>query len=437
MDRGLKRGAEGEQEERRSVRPRLQEEMVKSNRRLEEEVRSHAKRQEEVVEELEDRLEQLEQELTVKEQDGEKKEQKIRADNLATKELKENHQTEMQQMKAMLSKQQQKVEAMETFEQSVVETLINPDVVDALETMKKQQQTIVNLERKLKALEDRNKWTNKSVEKKSNDMPAKDNVQNIKRRLLGINITIAKAEPPKDMQKNGQKIPRHTPEIKEVLKNNETNNLSNEPITNVATEVKDALEKTFENGKEKHLIEEFVEDEMGTLIVESPANEMKDEVNKKDTETGTCFLIRESVEDTAEKQTESQAKDEVEMDPNATNGEMEEEETFDPFWFCGPPSEVLLTMNNCSTAEEFLKMKEDQAKEERRKELDDEKKEKLLEVEDEIMKRKTALEEEMRTRQWLADEEENTRKRKRQEEDDCGFCYKRLVHECAEDVLVC
>lgn len=552
MDRGQKRGAEGEQE-RRSVKPRLHEELERSRRKLEEEVRSHARRQEEVVEELEGKLEELEQELEEKEQKGEEQEQRIAANAEAIQELTENQQNEMQELRTELSKGQKKVEAMETFEESVVQTIVNPEMSAALEMMKKQQETIGELERKLNALEAKPKnniLAKKSIPMKPIEMPAKENVQSMKMRLRGINITIAKAEAPKEMQNNVTKIPNElkvesfintnsinlscdstfvkspTADTKKNVSNlktgehlivnsveDETIRVSIKPTANVTKEVeikgeasdlKTEIEKSVENKTtpwaiepetnvtnevesaenvptletdDEHLIEESVEHETITKEVENKedvpnlksnnhlieesvletllrlamiekslrvetANITKYDDSKDASSIITDgHLIEELVEDEAVTLTELDTNNEEQSDKNetevassneeATGLKEIEEEVFDPFWFCGPPSEVLLRMNNCSTAQEFLKMKENQAKEQYRKMLADE---------NEGNKRKREEEEEERkTRQRLEVEEEMTRKRKRDdvEEDDCGQCYRGWVHECFEDVLVC
>merc|ERR1712129_222564 len=90
-------------------------------------------------------------------------------------------------------------------------------------------------------------------------------------------------------------------------------------------------------------------------------------------------------------------KESIEVTLNESENDEDEDDEGDPFWFCGPPSDVLLKMNK---------------------------------VEQETIVRKETKDSKEAVNEG--------RKRKREEGDeDCGDCFKKWVHECLEDISVC
>merc|ERR1719319_1250240 len=99
---------------------------------------------------------------------------------------------------------------------------------------------------------------------------------------------------------------------------------------------------------------------------------------------------------------ETTKKESIEVTLNESESDEEDEDDEgDPFWFCGPPFDILLKMNK---------------------------------VEQETVVRKETKGENKDSKEAINE----GRKRKREEDDeDCGDCFKKWVHECLEDTSVC
>merc|ERR1719319_213479 len=126
------------------------------------------------------------------------------------------------------------------------------------------------------------------------------------------------------------------------------------------------------------------------------------EVEKEEVQKAEATKNNENSENKYEKPQQTNRngtskKESIEVTLNESESDEEDEDDEgDPFWFCGPPSDILLKMNK---------------------------------VEQETVVRKE-------TKGENKDSNEG-RKRKREDDEDCGDCFKKWVHECLEDISVC
>ena len=190
-----------------------------------------------------------------------------------------------------------------------MKTLINPDVGEALDTIKKQQQKIYDLERKLQ--ETRPK-TNKFVES-DKEIPT----GNAMMKLRGINISVVK----------------------------HGNNHNESEFTE--------QEKQKENSIPKNLADFLKTRNIGvSKFTAKPTNDLEEENKVEIGEDDSDEDYSEEEEDWKEKNFEKKDLDneyfkKAEVDENLpaealTLKELDdqeaEEEDFNPFWFCGPPA---------------------------------------------------------------------------------------------------
>merc|ERR1712129_322983 len=267
---------------------------------------------------------------------------------------------EKNEMAAKVEEKLKTVEAMETFKNEFGQ--LYPDMTKAVKTMEDQQKRIKYLEDQLKLKEEKPKIESKlkqkvTLPKKETVKPASETIKS----LRGINISLVKPVNQNE-KKRVPTVERKTTNISDILKNR---NINIQKLT-VPKEVekeevqKAKAPKNYDNSENKY---------------EKPQQTNLNETTKK-----------ESIEVTLN---ESESDEEDEDDEG------------DPFWFCGPPSDVLLKMNKVEQETGVRKETKDANKDS-----------------------KEAINE--------------GRKRKREEDDeDCGDCFKKWVHECLEDISVC
>merc|ERR1719319_1708164 len=95
-------------------------------------------------------------------------------------------------------------------------------------------------------------------------------------------------------------------------------------------------------------------------------------------------------------------KESIEVTLNESESDEEDEDDEgDPFWFCGPPSDVLLKMNK---------------------------------VEQETVVRNQTKGENKDSKEAI---NEGSKRKREEDDEDCGNCFKKWVHECLEDISVC
>merc|ERR1712129_294132 len=211
---------------------------------------------------------------------------------------------EKNEMAAKVEEKLKTVEAMETFKNEFGQ--LYPDMTKAVKTMEDQQKRIKYLEDQLKLKEEKPKIESKlkqkvTLPKKETVKPASETIKS----LRGINISLVKPVNQNE-KKRVPTVERKTTNISDILKNR---NINIQKLT-VPKEVekeevqKAKAPKNYDNSENKY---------------EKPQQTNLNETSKK-----------ESIEVTLN---ESESDEEDEDDEG------------DPFWFCGPPSDVLLNMN--------------------------------------------------------------------------------------------
>ena len=275
------------------------EELVLANRRI----------TESVVGDMEARVEELQEKLEQKVLETKRMDVLLKGENETIKELKTDQKAEVEDMTAKLKNKEYKIKAMESFEEAVMKTLINPDVVEALDTMKKQQQKIYDLERKLQ--ETRLK-TNKFLETEK-EIPRENAIM----KLRGINISVVKhgndhneREFTEQEKLKGTNIPKS---LSDFLK---TRNI----------DVGKSTAKPTDDLEEENKVE-MGEDDSDEDYSEEEEDWKEENIEKKDLDETYCYKAE------GEKKQPAEAFTLKELDAQEV-----EEEDFNPFWFCGPPA---------------------------------------------------------------------------------------------------
>ena len=290
----LKRVREEEQEEGRSVR---QKRLATSMGELEELVLANRRITDTLVGDMEARLEVLEEELEHKVLEAVEKDNLLQAKKEAIEEMEIVQEAEIEAIVVKIKNRDKKIEALENFEEAVMKTLVNPEVVDALGVIKRQEYKIFELERKLKDAEEK---TIKSTLDRSTNEP----VKSFMKKLSGINISVIRTG---DNLK-GKRQPNEPNFQKTFNINNERNNSTQNPVetteANKCDEIEEVLEECFERADEK--------DEMPEDIVTL-----------------------------------------------AEAGDLEVEDVeFDPFWFCGPPAADIVQKEDEKSKQDNMSEKE-------------------------------------------------------------------------------
>ena len=349
------------------------EELVLANRRV----------TDDLVVDMEARLELLEEQLEQEAVEGEARMMKV--NNEAFKELESVQLAKLEEMNMKLRNEGRKVEALEGFQDALMKTLLTPNVVEALDTMKRQENKIVQLDRKLKEVEEKiiksvlNRSGN-NMTKKFEDLP--------KLKLRGLKISVSRAvNQPKENYLTMQEAQTSPKLLENVLKSESVN-------------TKELIAKHDVAMEQNHL--EIVVSDEGHW-------EEMCEV-KKDLENNLDVLetTKDNVPTVEEKED--------------TENNMFEDEQFNPFWFCGPPSDDVQIAQDVEPKmdnSEVIEMNVD--------ELDvvwpnvddnkvvGQKMDKMLKVEEADGPR-------MVDKMW-----------KVEEGDDCGDCSSNWVHQCLVD----
>ena len=260
------------------------EELVLANRRI----------TDTLVGDMEARLEVLEEELEHKVLEAVEKDNLLKVKKEAIKEMGIVQEAEIKQMAMKLKNGEKKIEAMEKFEAAVMKTLVNPEVVDALGIIKRQEYKIFELERQLKDAEEK---TTKSTLGKSTNKP----VKSFMKKLSGINISVVRTGD----NLNGKYQP-------------------NEPINIV-----------------------------GNGFTQNPVETAK--ANKRDEEEEDRL---EDSEEGFEKTDEKFEMPEDVVTLAETDDSNVEEFEYDPFWFCGPPSADLVRKEDEKSKQDEMSEKE-------------------------------------------------------------------------------
>merc|ERR1712129_80239 len=239
-----------------------------------------------------------EDELEEKIKELAKKDKIMRVKSEYIEVLKAKQEEEKNEMAAKVEEKMKSVEAMETFNNDFGQ--LHPDMAKAVKTMEDQQRRIKYLEDQLKLKEEKPKIETKlkpkvTLPQKETVKPASETIKS----LRGINISIVK--PVNQNKKKGvPTVERKTINFSDILKNRNIN------IQKLAVP--------------KEIEKEEVQKAKSPINYENK-NEKPQKTNKNET------TKKESIEVTLN---ESESDEEDDDDEG------------DPFWFCGPPSDILL-----------------------------------------------------------------------------------------------
>ena len=272
------------------------EELVLANRRV----------TDALVADMEARLELLEEELEQEVVEGEEGASMMKVKNDAFKELESVQLAKLEEMNIKLRNEGRKVEALEGFQDALMKTLLTPNVVEALDTMKRQENKIIDLDRKLKDVEEK---INKSVMNRSGNNTTKDSEDVPKLKLRGLKISVSRAvnqhkEIDLKMQKK-QNVSTPAPKLIENVLKSEVMNTKN------------IVAKQDVSMEQNHL--EIVESDVGYWDEMCEVRKELENVHEDLETTKEYVHIVDDKEDTE-------------------NYDVKDEQ-FNPFWFCGPPSE--------------------------------------------------------------------------------------------------
>ena len=288
----------------------------------------------------------------------------------------------------------------------------------------------------------------KQAEKKNKirDQDERERTSQTLRNLRGLNVTMVKAVEKPIVQQNGEEQ-----EAAQKLKLNMSNIQT--ALNMMTTAKKDSVKRELEKestdeenppktlkldgnylGQAEKVVEGDPEDYEGEAGVEAEYREEEenDEANGKEK-----VVVEENEEQDGEELEvdEKELKDEEEE--LAEEMEKDDDEKVedgsgegDPFWFCGPPSSVLVKR------EEERLAREKEEKEKFRLAREKEKLKSAMEMEETKLgnlKREETVEIKMKERYQEQEEGESDII----DEDECAPCFKGWVHFCPEDIFAC
>ena len=289
----------------------------------------------------------------------------------------------------------------------------------------------------------------KQAEKKNKirDQDERERTSQTLRNLRGLNVTMVKAVEKPIVQQNGeeqeaaQKLKLNMSNIQTALNmmttakkdsvkrelEKESSDEENPPKTlkldgNYLGEDEKVVEGEGEAGVEAEYREEEENDEENVVVEEN--GEEKVVVEENEEQDGEELEVDEKeLKDEEEELAEEMEKDD---DEKVEDGSGEG----DPFWFCGPPSSVLVKR------EEERLAREKEEKEKFRLAREKEKLKSAMEMEETKLgnlKREETVEIKMKERYQEQEEGESDII----DEDECAPCFKGWVHFCPEDIFAC